>query len=57
MTVEELLEKFSAEKNNVVSAAAFLGIHPQTIRTWIAKKIDVPPQWEALYYHKKRNKK
>lgn len=57
MTVEELLEKFSAEKNKVVSAAAFLGIHPQTIRAWITKKIDVPQQWEALYYHKKRNKK
>ena len=54
MKVEDLLKNFEEERRPYIAAAAFLGIHPQTISVWEKdKKGMVPPQWAALYREKK----
>jgi DNA-binding transcriptional MerR regulator len=52
MKVKEILKKFKDEKKPIVSAAAFLGVHPETIKFWEKKGGYVPEQWAALYREK-----
>ena len=52
MKTSELLKAFKNEKKPIVSAAGFLGIHPETIKAWEKKGGSVPEQWAALYREK-----
>ena len=49
MKTEELVKHFENEPRPIASAAAFLGVHENTIRAWINKNGRVPSQWEALF--------
>lgn len=51
MKVTELLDYFTGQKP-IVEAAAFLGLHPSTIKNWKVKDGLVPLQWEALFIKK-----
>lgn len=52
MKVDELLSYFIS-KNPMVEAAAYLGVHPNTIRAWEKTTGYVPEQWAALFNDKK----
>ena len=54
MKTKELIKHFKKEPRPICAAAAFLGIHENTIRAWDKKDGKVPPQWEALFDIKKR---
>lgn len=57
MKVKELLNYFRGPKP-IVEAAAFLGLHPATIKNWEeAKDGIVPMHWEALFNEKKLKEK
>ena len=56
MKTKELLKHFKKEPRPICSAAAFLGIHENTIRKWIKKDGVVPAQWAALFREKKGEK-
>ena len=49
MRTEDLIKHFENEPRPIASAAAFLGVHENTIRAWINKDRKVPAQWAALF--------
>jgi len=53
METKELIKHFENEPRPIGAAAAFLGIHENTIRAWDNKDGQVPPQWSALFREKK----
>jgi hypothetical protein len=54
MKTEALIKKFEKEPRPIGAAAAFLGVHENTIRAWINKDGRVPAQWAALFEIKTR---
>jgi uncharacterized protein YjcR len=54
MKTEDLIQNFKKEPRPIASAAAFLGVHENTIRAWINKDGNVPAQWAALFEIKTR---
>jgi uncharacterized protein YjcR len=54
MKTEDLIKHFEKEPRPIASAAAFLGVHENTIRAWINKDGNVPAQWAALFEIKTR---
>lgn len=54
MKTEELIKHFKDDRRPIASAAAFLGVHENTVRAWMNKDGVVPAQWAALYREKKQ---
>ena len=56
MKTDELIKIFKDKRRPICSAAAFLGVHENTVRAWIRKDGVVPEQWAALFQVKIKNK-
>jgi len=56
MEYNELIKYFESERKPLVSAAAYLGLHPETVRAWQRTGV-VPRQWAALFQVKKGQSK
>jgi len=52
MEYKELIKHFESEHKPLVSAAAYLGLHPETVRAWKRTGV-VPRQWAAVFQIKR----
>lgn len=48
MKVDALLNHFKSHRMPMVAAAAGLGIHPETIKKWVANGGIVPVKWAYM---------